>query len=46
MKALGVLGTSSGAGKSWITTALCAWLRSQGVRVATRALVRPAPKKR
>ena len=34
MKALGVLGTSSGAGKSWITTALCAWLRAQGVRVA------------
>ncbi len=34
MKALAVLGTSSGAGKSWIATALCAWLRGQGVRVA------------
>lgn len=34
MKALSVLGTSSSAGKSWMTTALCAWLRSQGVRVA------------
>ncbi len=34
MKALGVLGTSSGAGKSWISTALCVWLREQGVRVA------------
>lgn len=34
MKALSVLGTSSGAGKSWVTTALCAWLRGQGVRVA------------
>ncbi|BET66427.1 hypothetical protein ASA1KI_13450 [Opitutales bacterium ASA1] len=34
MKALGVLGTGSGAGKSWITTALCAWLHRQGVRVA------------
>jgi adenosylcobyric acid synthase len=34
MKALGVLGTSSGAGKSWMTIALCAWLRQQGVRVA------------
>ncbi|MFT3869536.1 MAG: cobyric acid synthase [Nibricoccus sp.] len=34
MKALGILGTSSGAGKSWITTAVCAWLRGQGVRVA------------
>ncbi|HTH09720.1 MAG TPA: cobyric acid synthase, partial [Acidovorax sp.] len=34
MKALSVLGTSSNAGKSWITIALCAWLRSQGVRVA------------
>jgi adenosylcobyric acid synthase len=34
MKALGVLGTSSSAGKSWMTTALCAWLRGQGVRVA------------
>lgn len=34
MKALSVLGTSSSAGKSWMTTALCAWLRRQGVRVA------------
>ncbi|KAA5610637.1 cobyric acid synthase [Rhodovastum atsumiense] len=34
MKALGVLGTGSGAGKSWMTAALCAWLRREGVRVA------------
>jgi adenosylcobyric acid synthase len=34
MKALGVLGTSSNAGKTWMTTALCAWLRREGVRVA------------
>lgn len=34
MKALGVLGTGSSAGKSWTTTALCAWLRGEGVRVA------------
>ena len=34
MKALGILGTSSNAGKSWFATALCAWLRRQGVRVA------------
>jgi adenosylcobyric acid synthase len=34
LKALGILGTSSGAGKSWIATAMCAWLKSQGVRVA------------
>lgn len=27
-------GTSSNAGKSWMTTAVCAWLRSRGVRVA------------
>lgn len=27
-------GTSSNAGKSWMTTAVCAWLRRQGVRVA------------
>jgi adenosylcobyric acid synthase len=26
-------GTSSHAGKSWMTTAICAWLRRQGVRV-------------
>lgn len=29
-----VLGTSSGAGKSWVATALCAWYRAQGYRVA------------
>lgn len=34
MKALGVLGTSSSAGKSWMATAFCAWLRREGVRVA------------
>jgi adenosylcobyric acid synthase len=34
MKALSILGTSSSAGKSWMATALCAWLRQQGVRVA------------
>jgi adenosylcobyric acid synthase len=34
VKALSVLGCGSGAGKSWITTALCAWLHGQGVRVA------------
>ncbi len=28
-----VLGTSSGAGKSWVTTALCAWYRAQGYKV-------------
>lgn len=27
-------GTSSNAGKSWMVTAICAWLRRQGVRVA------------
>ncbi|HEY3743780.1 MAG TPA: cobyric acid synthase [Bryobacteraceae bacterium] len=27
-------GTSSHAGKSWMATAICAWLRSRGVRVA------------
>jgi adenosylcobyric acid synthase len=27
-------GTSSNAGKSWMATAICAWLRSRGVRVA------------
>ena len=27
-------GTSSNAGKSWMATAICAWLRSQGVSVA------------
>ena len=29
-----VLGTSSHAGKSWVATALCAWYRAQGYRVA------------
>jgi adenosylcobyric acid synthase len=29
-----VLGTSSGAGKSWVATALCAWYRAQGCKVA------------
>ena len=27
-------GTSSNAGKSWMATAICAWLRKKGVRVA------------
>ena len=27
-------GTSSNAGKSWMVTAICAWLRRQGVAVA------------
>jgi adenosylcobyric acid synthase len=34
MKALGVLGTGSSVGKTWVATALCAWLSRQGVRVA------------
>lgn len=34
MKAISILGCGSGAGKSWITTAIGAWLRAQGVRVA------------
>lgn len=34
MKSVSILGCGSGAGKSWITTAFCAWLRDQGVRVA------------
>lgn len=34
MKALSILGSFSGAGKSWITTALGAWLHGQGIRVA------------
>src|SRR5580658_6227347 len=34
MKALSILGCGSGAGKSWTTTALGAWLHSLGVRVA------------
>ena len=29
-----VLGTSSNAGKSWVATALCAWYRAQGYKVA------------
>ncbi|WP_159784855.1 cobyric acid synthase [Sodalinema gerasimenkoae] len=34
MKAISILGTSSNAGKSWLTTALGAWLYRQGVNVA------------
>ena len=34
MKAISVLGTSSNAGKSWMVTALGAWLRRKGVKVA------------
>ena len=34
MKALSILGAGSGAGKSWITAALGAWLHGQGIRVA------------
>lgn len=33
-RAIFVGGTSSHAGKSWTCTAICAWLRSRGVRVA------------
>ncbi|MFM7888457.1 MAG: cobyric acid synthase [Pseudanabaena sp.] len=33
MKAISVLGTSSNAGKSWMVTALGAWLRRNGVKV-------------
>lgn len=33
-KALFVGGTSSNAGKSWMVTAICAWLRQQGISVA------------
>ncbi|MEO5821444.1 MAG: cobyric acid synthase, partial [Vicinamibacteraceae bacterium] len=33
-RSLFVGGTSSNAGKSWMTTAICAWLRRRGVRVA------------
>lgn len=29
-----VLGTTSGAGKSWVTSALCRWYARQGLRVA------------
>ncbi len=32
--AIMVLGTTSGAGKSWLTTALCRWYARQGLRVA------------
>jgi len=34
MKAISVLGTSSNSGKSWMATALCAWLRRKGLNVA------------
>ncbi len=34
MRAISVLGTSSNSGKSWLATALCAWFRKQGLRVA------------
>ncbi|MBC2607726.1 cobyric acid synthase [Pelagicoccus albus] len=34
MKAISILGSSSNAGKSWVATALCAWLRKQGIKVA------------
>src|ERR1051325_98523 len=33
-RSLFVGGTSSNAGKSWMTTAICAWLRQRGVSVA------------
>ncbi|MDO9006434.1 MAG: cobyric acid synthase [Aquabacterium sp.] len=33
-KAVMVLGTTSGAGKSWLTTALCRWYAHQGLKVA------------
>lgn len=33
-RALFIGGTSSNAGKSWVATAMCAWLRRQGIRVA------------
>ena len=33
-RAIFVGGTSSNAGKSWTATAICAWLRAKGVRVA------------
>ena len=31
MKAIGVLGTGSSVGKTWVATALCAWLHREGV---------------
>lgn len=34
MRSISVLGTSSNSGKSWFTTALCAWVRRRGLRVA------------
>jgi len=33
-RTLFVGGTSSNAGKSWMTTAICAWLRGRGISVA------------
>ena len=33
-RSLFVGGTASHAGKSWMTTAICAWLRRRGIRVA------------
>jgi adenosylcobyric acid synthase len=33
-KSIFIGGTSSHAGKSWMSTAICAWLRRQGIRVA------------
>ncbi|MCY4746997.1 cobyric acid synthase [Pelomonas sp. UHG3] len=33
-KAVMVLGTTSGAGKSWLATALCRWYAQQGLKVA------------
>src|SRR5689334_13132608 len=33
-RAVMVLGTSSGAGKSWLATALCRWYARQGLKVA------------